>query len=115
AASPFAASKRRIACARIVLPAPVSPVITFSPDANGSSARRIRTRFSIRRLRSKGFAVTVEEGHLGKQREQPASVAEADRGLPSGGELADHHAVGDHLRRGVLAVGLRLVADDELE
>ena len=63
------------------MPAPVSPVITFSPDANGSSASRIRTRFSIRRLRSKGVAVAVEEGHLGEQREQPAPVAEPDRGL----------------------------------
>ena len=66
------------------MPAPVSPVIAFSPDANGSSASRIRTRFSIRRLRSKGVAVAVEEGHLGEQREQRAPVAEADRGLPSG-------------------------------
>ena len=53
AASPRAPSSSPIACARIVFPAPVSPVIAFSPGASASSASRIRTRFSMRRLRSK--------------------------------------------------------------
>ena len=109
AASPFAPSRRPIACARIVLPAPVSPVITFSPGANASSASRIRTRFSIRRLRSKGLAVAVEEGHLGQQREQARSLAEPrpSTALPAGRELADRRAVGDHLRASTSGVSFR--------
>ncbi len=51
-ASARAPSRSPIACAKIVFPAPVSPVTAFRPDANDSSALRIRTRFSIRRLRS---------------------------------------------------------------
>ena len=51
-ASARAPSSSPIACAKIVLPAPVSPVTAFRPGANASSASRMRTRFSIRRRRS---------------------------------------------------------------
>ena len=51
-ASARAPSSSPIAWAKIVLPAPVSPVTAFSPGANDSSASRMRTRFSIRSLRS---------------------------------------------------------------
>ena len=37
---------------KIVLPAPVSPVSATSPGASSRSASRMRTRFSIRSLRS---------------------------------------------------------------
>src|SRR5204862_6471877 len=83
-ASPFPPSRRPIAWARIVLPAPVSPVIAFRPGASDSSASRIRTRFSIRRLRSKGLAVPVEERHLRQQREQRPPLTQADRRLSTG-------------------------------
>src|SRR5580765_208846 len=82
----------------MVLPAPVSPVMTFKPGANGRSARRIRTRFSIRRLRSKGLSVAVEEGHLGQQRQQRAPPTELYRRFLSFPELGNGHAVDDHLR-----------------
>src|SRR5206468_4126168 len=98
-ASPLPPSRSPIACARTVLPAPVSPVIAFRPGANDSSARRIRTRFSIRRLRSKGLAVPVEEGHLGEEGQQRAPLAEPHAGAATGRELPDRHPVGDHLRR----------------
>ena len=51
-ASPLAPSRSPIACARIVFPAPVSPVIAFSPGPSSSSASRMSTRFSIRSRRS---------------------------------------------------------------
>ena len=50
--SPFVPSSRPTAWARIVFPAPVSPVIAFRPGESSSSASRISTRFSIRRRRS---------------------------------------------------------------
>ncbi len=40
--------KRSRACASTVLPAPVSPVSTFNPGPNASSARSISSRFSTR-------------------------------------------------------------------
>ena len=57
ASSPFVPSRRPTACARIVLPAPVSPVIAFSPGASSSSASRMSTRFSMRSRRSIGVIV----------------------------------------------------------
>ena len=69
-----APSRRPIACARIVFPAPVSPVIAVRPAAGVSSPSRTRTRFSMRRLRSKGPAVAGEEGHFG-QRGEPRSCS----------------------------------------
>ena len=75
-ASPFAPSRRPIAWARIVFPAPVSPVIAFSPGPGSRSASRISTRFSIRSLRSKGLPVAAEEGRLGQVREEARLLAE---------------------------------------
>src|SRR4051794_30487003 len=42
----FPPRSRSSACARTVLPAPVSPVMTLSPASRRSSARSIRSRFS---------------------------------------------------------------------
>ena len=50
--SPRAPSSSPTALERMVLPAPVSPVIAFRPASSSSSASRIRTRFSMRRRRS---------------------------------------------------------------
>ena len=44
--------RRSSECASTVLPAPVSPVIAFSPSPSRSSARSISSRFSIRSSRS---------------------------------------------------------------
>ena len=51
-ASPGAPSRSPTACARIVLPAPVSPVTALSPGAKARSASRMRTKLSMRRRRS---------------------------------------------------------------
>ena len=84
-ASPLAPSRSPTACVRIVLPAPVSPVIAVRPAPGASSPSRTSTRFSIRRLRSKGPAVAAEERHLGERREQGALLADArDRARPRG-------------------------------
>ena len=52
-----APARRPIASASIVLPAPVSPVSTFSPGAGSRSARSIRARFSMWRRSSIAFTV----------------------------------------------------------
>ena len=46
--SPFVPSRSPTAWARIVFPAPVSPVIAFRPGASSRSASRMSTRFSMR-------------------------------------------------------------------
>src|SRR4051794_4978412 len=48
--------------ASTVLPAPVSPVIAFSPAPSRSSARSIRSRFSIRSSRSIGIRFSNAPG-----------------------------------------------------
>src|SRR4051812_1856983 len=115
--SPFAPSRSPIAWARIVLPAPVSPVIAFSPGASSSSASRMSTRFSIRSLRSKGVSVAPEEGHLRQRREQRPLRAEADEDVVAGGELADRVAVHEqrraHLGRPVADHDVAAARDDE--
>src|SRR5439155_12667010 len=93
--SPLAPSSSPTACARIVFPAPVSPVIAFRPGANASSASRIRTRFSIRSLRSKGLAVAAEEGVFGERRELAALLAEAYRHARAGRKRCDRVPVSE--------------------
>src|SRR4029453_18411074 len=102
-ASPLAPSSSPIACARIVLPAPVSPVITFSPGPKDSSASLMSTRFSMRRLRSKRLAVAVEERHLWQQREQRALFSEPHGRLAVCAEVAPGDPVRDHLPELALA------------
>ena len=51
-------------CASTVLPAPVSPVITFRPSPKRSSARSIRRRFSIRNSRSTGSCLAAAGDQL---------------------------------------------------
>src|SRR4051794_27317409 len=108
--SPFAPSSRPSAWARIVLPAPVSPVIAFSPGAGSSSASRMRTRFSMRSLRTKGLPVPPEEGRLGKGREQAALGAEPHEDAPLGADRTHGMAVDEDRHRAVR----RAVHDDEV-
>src|SRR5262245_23009023 len=93
AASPRAPSSRPIACERIVLPAPVSPVMAFSPGASSSSASRMSTRFSMRSLRSKGLAVAMDEGRLRQDGEQRRAVAELNRDVRPRRQLRELVAV----------------------
>src|ERR671919_645010 len=110
-ASPRAPRSRPTACARIVLPAPVSPVIAFRPGAKPSSAARMRTRFSIRSLRSKGVVVAAEEGRLRQARQEAAALVEPDGDLPTGWKLAEHVPVDEHSHGDVG----RAVGDREVE
>src|SRR5438128_1767121 len=127
-ASPRAPRRRPIAWARIVLPAPVSPVIAFSPAAKSSSASRISTRLSIRSRRStttmvvaapvgplrpgrswplepwlgrERLAVAAEEGRLGQRRQQAVPIAEADRDRLVVVDLRERMTVDDHAHRHV--------------
>ena len=87
AASPRAPRRSPIACAKIVFPAPVSPVTALRPPARSSSASRMRTRFSIRRLRSKALAVTLHEARLGQGGEQRPVGPEAHHHPPAGARI----------------------------
>src|SRR3954452_1143784 len=60
----FPPRSRSSACARTVFPAPVSPVMTFSPASRRSSARSIRSRFST--LSSVSMRGRVASGPDGK-------------------------------------------------
>src|SRR5688500_6132485 len=97
-ASPFAPRRSPIAWARIVFPAPVSPVIAVRPVAGDSSPSRTRTRFSMRRLRSKGPAVAGEKRDLGERGEQRALIADAGDGSRTGRQVADPVPVDEHGR-----------------
>src|SRR5215213_11483132 len=109
-ASPLEPSSSPIAWVRIVLPAPVSPVIAVSPAPGARSPSRTSTRFSIRRLRSKGPAVAAEERHLGQAREERALLPEPGDRAAAGAEVADLVPVDESGRRDIR----RPVPDDQL-
>jgi hypothetical protein len=68
-----------MAWARIVFPAPVSPVIAFRPGASSSSASRISTRFSIRSLASKVLLEPLEERRFGRRRQKRRALVQHTR------------------------------------
>ena len=74
-------SSRSSECASTVLPAPVSPVIAFSPSPRRSSARSISSRFSIRSSSSIGPVCSVRAD--GFSRAAGAGSARLPAGAPT--------------------------------
>ena len=101
-----AAEQQPTASARIVLPAPVSPVSTFRPgcrsDARSARARGSR-RPAPRASASEGVAIALQERDLGQQPERGALGREGDRDRFARRE----HAVGLRRRRGSRAPAAR--------
>src|SRR3954451_7371002 len=72
----------------MVFPAPVSPVMTFSPGARRNSARSMSRRFSMRSSASTREGVpAAEDGRTDRDRIRHEDVTE--RGSDAGGEAPE--------------------------
>src|SRR5437588_13110349 len=84
-------SSRSSECASSVLPAPVSPVTTFSPGPRRSSARSSSNRFSTRSSSSTREVLSGgDDGSLGRSRQAAELVAQppVERGAGNLREMA---------------------------